>query len=95
MEFLMEMLKIVWTILLAGAIGVFVILRLKSKFKGKTSDDIMREQIVGSYFMPFGMILGAIYSLFSSVPLSVGASIGFLFGYFAYEVYSRKGEATN
>lgn len=97
MEFLMEMLKIVWPILLAGVISLFIILRLKSKFKGKTSDDITREQIVGAYFMPFGLILGTIYSLFSSVPLltSIGPSIGFLFGYVAYEVYSRKGEATH
>ena len=93
----MEMLKIVWPILLAGVIGVFIILRLKSKFKGKTSDDIKRAHIVGAYFMPFGMILGTIYSLFSSVPLitPLGPSIGFLFGYFAYEFYSRKGGSTH
>ena len=102
MEFLMEMLEIVWPIVLTGAIGIFVILRLKRKFKGKTSDDITREQIVGAYFMPFGMILGlivnTIYSMFSSDSLltnvSMGPGIGFLFGYFAYEVYSRKGEST-
>ena len=97
MELLVEILKIVWSILLAGVISMFIILRLKSKFKGKTSDDITKEQIVGAYFMPFGMILGAIYSLFSSVPLitTLGPSIGFLFGYFAYEVYSRKGEGAH
>ena len=102
MEFLMEMLKIVWPILLAGVISLFIILRLKSKFKGKTSDEITKEQIVGAYFMPFGMILGGIvstiYSMFSSdsllTNLSMGPGIGFLFGYFAYEVYSRKGEST-
>ena len=92
----MEMLKIVWPLLLTGVISLFIILRLKSKFKGKTSDDITKEQIVGAYFMPFGLILGAIYSSFSSVPLltSIEPSIGFLFGYVAYEVYSRKGEST-
>ena len=103
MEFLMELLKMVWQILLAGAISLFIILRLKSKFKGKTSNDITRAQIVGAYFMPFGMIFGAsvsaIYSMFSSVHLvttvSVGASLGFLFGYFAYEFYSRKGEGAH
>ena len=97
MGFLMEMLKIVWPLLLTGVISLFIILRLKSKFKGKTSDDITKEQIVGAYFMPFGLILGTIYSMFSSVPLltSIGPSIGFLFGYIAYEVYSRKGESTH
>ena len=93
MEFLMEMLKIVWPLLLTGVISLFIILRLKSKFKGKTSEDITKEQIVGAYFMPFGLILGAIYSSFSSVPLSIGPSVGFLLGYVAYEVYSRKGES--
>jgi len=96
MEFLMEMLEIVWPIVLAGVISLFIILRLKRKFKGRTSNDVTREEIVGAYFMPFGLILGVIYSMFSSVPLltSVGPSIGFLFGYVAYEVYSRKGEST-
>ena len=96
MEFLMEMLKIVWPLLLTGVISVFIILRLKSKFKGRTSDDITKEEIVGAYFMPIGLVLGTMYSLFSSVPLitSLGPSFGFLFGYFAYEVYSRKGEST-
>ena len=103
MEFLMEMLKIVWPLLLAGVISLFIILRLKSKFKGRTSNDVTREEIVGGYFMPFGIMLGlsisTIYSIFSSVPLlaavSIGPSIGFLFGYVAYEVYSRKGEGTH
>ena len=102
MEFLMEMLKIVWPLLLTGAISLFIILRLKRKFKGRTSNDVTREEIVGAYFMPFGMILGGIvstiYSMFSSDSLltnvSMGPGIGFLFGYFAYEVYSRKGEST-
>ena len=92
----MEMLKIVWPLLLTGVISLFIILRLKRKFKGKTSEDITKEQIVGGYFMPIGLVLGTVYSLFSSIPLinSLGPSIGFLFGYFAYEVYSRKGEST-
>ena len=101
MEFLMEMLEIVWPILLTGVISLFIILRLKRKFKGRTSNDVTREEIVGAYFMPFGMILGlivsTIYSIFSSDSLltniSMGPGIGFLFGYFAYEVYSRKGES--
>ena len=53
--------------------------------------------------MPFGIMLGlsisTIYSMFSSVPLlaavSIGPSVGFLFGYVAYEVYSRKGEGAH
>ena len=76
MEFLMEMLKIVWPIVLAGVISLFIILRLKSKFKGKTSDDITKEQIVGAYFMPFGMILGGIVSTFSSDSLLTNISMG-------------------
>ena len=95
MVFLMEMLEIVWPLLLTGVISLFIILRLKRKFKGRTSNDVTREEIVGAYFMPFGLILGVIYSMFSSDPLTtLGPSMGFLFGYFAYEVYSRKGEST-
>ena len=102
MEFLMEMLEIVWPLLLTGVISVFIILRLKRKFKGRTSNDVTREEIVGAYFMPFGMLLGSIvstfYSIFSSDSLltnvSMGSGIGFLLGYFVYEVYSRKGEST-
>ena len=93
MVFLMEMLEIVWPLLLTGVISLFIILRLKRKFKGRTSNDVTREEIVGAYFMPFGMIIGLISdSLLTNV--SMGPGIGFLFGYFAYEVYSRKGEST-
>ena len=95
MEFIMEMLKIVWPLLLTGVISLFIILRLKRKFKGRTSNNVTREEIVGAYFMPFGIIIGAIYSSFSSVPLSIGPSVGFLLGYVAYEVYSRKGEGAH
>lgn len=85
----MEMLEIVWPILLAGAISLFVILRLKSKLERITPEKITSAHTIGSYFIPFGMMLGFY------IGGSVGASIGYLFGYFAYEVYSRKGESTH
>ncbi len=47
--------------------------------------------------MIFGSAIGVIFSIFSSISLlstvSLGTGIGLLFGYFAYEIYSKKGES--
>ena len=94
MEFLMEMLKIVWPIVLAGVISLFIILRLKRKFKGRTSNDVTREEIVGAYFMPFGLILGGIvstiYSMFSSDSLLINLSIYIILSLGVYFCYKNK-----
>ncbi|MFA1819313.1 hypothetical protein ACDX78_03740 [Virgibacillus oceani] len=85
---------------IAGRIALFVIGRLKHKYnqgnvgnkKSKSAQDLLGSLIpIG---MLFGCVVGVIFGIFSPVSLvltvSLGANIGYLFGYFAYEFYSKK-----
>ena len=87
-------------LVLIGIIVVFVIERLKHKSdKGRLGKkDSKAAQFLLVSLIPMGMLFGAAigvvlgiyfsFSLLSSVNL--GAAIGYLFGYFAYEIYSKK-----
>ena len=102
MESAIEILSIVWPIVLVGAISLFVILRLKGKQKRgtlgkketKAAQDLLDSMI--PLGMVFGTALGLILSMFFAFSLSTGmtfgAGLGFLAGYFAYEIYSKKEE---
>lgn len=95
----MEIAHIVFPIIIVGAIGLFVVMRLKhkqnhgtlGKKKTKGAQDLLDSLI------PLGMLLGGIIGMISSTvfpisllsTLSLGAGIGLLGGYFAYEIYSK------
>ncbi|WP_353947612.1 hypothetical protein ABNN70_09085 [Sporolactobacillus sp. Y61] len=93
----------VWPVVIVGGIAVFVILRMKHKYKKgtlgkkKTKD----AQIFLDSLIPFGMMIGfavaLLLSIFSLISLlsamTWGPGIGLLFGYFAYEIYSKKEES--
>ncbi|MDA1763607.1 hypothetical protein ACFU6E_17405 [Bacillus cereus] len=97
----MWLLTAIAPVLIVGGIVVYVIGRLKHKYKngnlGKKKSK--NAQILLDSFIPMGMVLGCligiIIGIFSpdSVLLSVslGAGIGYLFGFFAYEIYSKTG----
>lgn len=82
-----------------GGIAVFFIERLKQKHKkgnlGKKKTK--GAQMLLDSLIPFGMLIGCaagvIFGMFSSVSIlftvSVGAGIGYLFGYFAYEFIAK------
>lgn len=86
-------------LVIVGGIAVFVIKRLEHKHKqGKLG----KKKTKGAQFLldsliPLGMLFGCavsvILSMFFPISLltilSLGAGIGFLFGYFAYEIYSK------
>ncbi|UJL46492.1 hypothetical protein KFZ58_00450 [Virgibacillus sp. NKC19-16] len=87
-------------LVIVGGITVFVIGRLKHKYnqgnlgkkKSKGAQDLLDSLIpIG---MIFGGAIGVILGMFSPISLlstvSLGAGIGYLFGYFAYEIYSMK-----
>ncbi len=87
-------------LVIVGGIVVFVIERLKRKYnqgtlgkkKSKGAQGLLDSLI--PLGMLFGCALGVILGMFSPIPLlttiSLGAGIGYLFGYFAYEFYSKK-----
>ncbi|WP_438316840.1 hypothetical protein [Sporosarcina sp. FA9] len=87
-------------LIVVGAIGVFVINRLEyihkqgnlDKKKSRLAQDLLDSLI--PLGLLFGCAIGITFSIFFSTSLlftiSVGSGIGFLFGYIAYEIYSKK-----
>ncbi|MBE1555558.1 hypothetical protein [Sporosarcina limicola] len=92
-------------VVIAGVIVVLVIKRLEHKYnqnqnqgnlgkkKSKGAQDLLDSLIPMG--MLFGCAIGVTLSVFFQISLlstvSLGAGIGYLFGYFAYEIYSKKG----
>lgn len=87
-------------IVLAGGIAVFVIERLKRKYdkgnlgkeKSKGTQELLNSLIpIG---MLFGCTIGIILSMLFQIPLlptiSLGASIGYLLGYLAFEFFYKQ-----
>lgn len=103
MDLVLGIMRAVFPIIVMGGIAILVILRMKHKYKKGTlgKKKTQGAQILLDSLMPFGMMIGlavaVLLSLFSSIPLhstiAWGPGIGFLFGYFAYEIYSKKEES--
>ncbi|MBG9827930.1 hypothetical protein BTI679_10340 [Bacillus wiedmannii] len=84
-------------VVIVGGIVVFVMKRLEHKYKngklGKKKSQ--KAQLLLNSFIPMGMLVGCMIGLifgmffpdFSLLSVSLGAGIGYLFGYFAYEIY--------
>ncbi|MBY7141624.1 hypothetical protein KFZ56_00580 [Virgibacillus sp. NKC19-3] len=87
-------------VILVGGIAVFVIYRLKRKYNqgnfGKKESK--GAQHVLDSLIPIGMLFGCAIGVISSLlfpisllsTISLGAGISYLFGYFTYEIYSKK-----
>ena len=99
----LEIARIVLPVVIVGGIGVFVILRMKHKYKKGTLGKKKSKgaQNLLDSLIPFGMMIGfavaVLLSMFSPISLlstiAWGPGIGMLFGYFAYEFYSKKEES--
>jgi len=103
LDLFLEITYILLPIVIVGGIAVFVVTRMKHKYKNDTlgKKKSKSTQILLDSFIPLGMLIGCaiaiLISLFLPIPLlsiiGLGAGIGLLFGYLAYEVYSKKGES--
>lgn len=97
----MWLLTAIAPVLIVGGIVVYVIGRLKHKYNngnlGKKKSK--KAQVLLDSLIPIGMLLGCLigiivdiffpnYSLFT---IGLGSGIGYLFGFFAYEIYSKAG----
>lgn len=99
----LEIARIVLPVAILGGIALFVILRMKHKYKKGTLGRKKTEsaQILLNSLIPFGMMIGLAAAILLSLftPFSFlsaiawGPGIGMLFGYFAYEIYSKKAES--
>lgn len=97
----MWLLTAIAPVLIAGGIVVYVIGRLKYKYDNGTlgKKKSKNTQVLLDSFIPIGMLVGCIIGLifgmffpdYSLLAVSLGATIGFLFGFFAYEFYSKTG----
>lgn len=102
MELVIEIARTVLPVVVVAGIALFVILRMKHKYKKGTlgKKKTKNAQTILDSLMPFGMMIGCavavILSMFSPISLlstiAWGPGIGFLFGYIAYEIYSKIGE---
>lgn len=103
METVLEIILILLPIVIAGAISLFVIERLKAKQKQGTlgKKETAQAQTLLDSMIPIGMVfgsaLGVLFGMIFPVSLptaiALGAAIGLLFGYFAYEIYSKEEES--
>lgn len=95
----LEIARIVLPVAIVGGIGVFVILRMKHKYKKGTlgKKKTRSAQNILDSLIPFGMMIGLAVAILLSIftPFSLltaitwGPGIGMLFGYFAYEIYGK------
>ena len=103
MDLALEIARTLLPLIIVGGIAVFVVLRMKQKYKrgtlGKKKSKAAQNLL--DSLIPIGMMIGSavaiILSMFSPISLlsaiAWGPGIGLLFGYFAYEIYSKKSES--
>lgn len=97
----MWLLKAIAPVLIVGGIVVYVIGRLKHKYDNGTlgKKKSKEAQLLLDSLIPIGMLVGCMIGLifgiffpnFALLSVILGAGIGYLFGYFAYEFYSKTG----
>ncbi|MES5925428.1 hypothetical protein QCI77_05140 [Bacillus cereus group sp. MG9] len=97
----MWLLTAIAPVVIVGGIVVYVIERLKHKYNngnlGKKKSK--KAQVLLDNFIPMGMLLGCLIGIivdiffpnYSLLTIGLGAGIGYLFGFFAYEFYSKTG----
>ncbi|MHB0803433.1 hypothetical protein PVK73_29350 [Bacillus thuringiensis] len=97
----MWLLTAIAPVVIAGGIVVYVIVSLKHKYnngnlgkkKSKNAQVLLDSLILIG--MLLGCLIGIIVGIFSPdsllLSVSLGSGIGYLFGFFAYEIYSKTG----
>ncbi|RSK36610.1 hypothetical protein [Bhargavaea beijingensis] len=100
MDLAMDIARVVSPLIIVAGFAVLVILRMKHKYEKGTQSkkNTKGPQNLLDNLIPFGMMIGfsvaVILSIFSTISLLTamtwGPGIGFLFGYFAHEIYSKK-----
>ncbi|MDF1508318.1 hypothetical protein PZE06_08970 [Robertmurraya sp. DFI.2.37] len=103
MGFVLEIGSILFPLIIVSGIGIFVVVRMKHKYKKNTlskKKSKSAQNLLDSLIplgMMFGSALGIIISMFSPLSLlftiTIGAGLGLLIGYFAYEIYGKKEES--
>ncbi|GAB6520765.1 hypothetical protein [Bacillus cereus] len=97
----MWLLTAITPVVIIGGIVVYVIRSLKHKYNngnlGKKKSK--NAQVLLDSLIPIGMLLGCLIGIIVGIfspdslllSVSLGSGIGYLFGFFAYEIYSKTG----
>ncbi|PGM89672.1 hypothetical protein [Bacillus cereus] len=97
----MWLITVIAPVVIVGGIVVYVIGRLKHKYNegtlGKKKSKTAQNLLVS--LIPMGMLIGCMIGLIFGMffpdslllTVSLGSGIGYLFGFFAYEIYSKTG----
>ncbi|AHA70422.1 hypothetical protein [Bacillus thuringiensis] len=97
----MWLLTAIVPVVITGGIVVYVIGSLKHKYNngnlGKKKSK--KAQVLLDSLIPIGMLLGCLIGIIVGIfspdslllSVSLGSGIGYLFGFFAYEIYSKTG----
>lgn len=95
----LEIARVLLPVVIVGGIAVFVVIRTKHKYKKGTLDKKKTKSAKNllDSLIPLGMMSGCVVAVFLSIffpisslsTISWGSGIGLLFGYFAYEIYSK------
>lgn len=101
----MEIVMAIAPLVMVGGIVVFVIRRLSHNYnQGHLEEKKLKSaQNVLSSIIPLGMLfgcaIGVILGIFFPTSLlatvSLGTGIGYLFGYFAYKIFSKMESSTH
>ena len=100
MDLALEIARILLPLIFVGGISIFVVKRMVHKLKkgslGKKNSE--GNQYLLDSLIPLGMLIGCIVGILLSIftlvsllsAITLGVGIGLLFGYMAYEIYSKK-----
>ncbi|GGK02572.1 hypothetical protein GCM10007063_26090 [Lentibacillus kapialis] len=99
----LEIARVLLPLVIVSGIAVFVVVRMKRKYKKGTlsKKKTKSAQNLLDSLIPLGMMVGCVVAVILSIffpisfltTMSWGSGIGLLFGYFAYEIYSKKRES--
>ena len=97
----MWLLTAIAPVVIVGGIVLYVIGRLKHKYENGTlgkkkskNAQLLLDSLIHIVMLVgcmIGLIFGIFFPNFSLLSVSLGAGIGYLFGYSAYEFYSKTG----
>ncbi|MDZ4618442.1 hypothetical protein ORM77_11020 [Bacillus cereus] len=97
----MWLLTAIAPVLIVGGIVVYVIGSLKHKYNNGNlgKKKAKNAQVLLDSLIPIGMLLGCLIGIIVGIfspdslllSVSLGSGIGYLFGFFAYEIYSKTG----
>ncbi len=98
MESFVEIVRILLPLISVSIIVIFVVTRMKNKQQQSGKEQLTETQPIVASLIPLGLLVGAVIGIVFSLSfpghlllsISLGPALGYLGGYVAYEIYSKK-----